>query len=190
MEVAFDERPSVCSHRGLFEGGGEILALSAPESERSLRDAFRREINALGATPISTGLYLTPHDVTTLLPSSITPYLVTATATTLTVRGLSEPRAIVEALWPAQETLRRYDALNVILANDSSIGIDPLSRQLILADALEVALRHDPLIPIELRDAPWPPTSIRKKWMHQWEDVMSVAPDTSIYAGWLSGAGN
>lgn len=168
----------------VWDGNWHLLAFSAPETKRPMRDAFRREMNALGAAPISTSLYVSPHDLGALLSPDVAPYLVIAIASTLTIRGLTDPRDIVEALWPAQETLRHYHALDSFLTTDPP-KIDPLARQLLLSEALEAALRPDPLVPTELRRAPWPPSDIRTKWANEWNRAMAAESRSPIYAGWL-----
>lgn len=167
-----------------WDGRWRLLALSAPESERTIRDSFRREILSLGAASISTGLYLSPHDLTPLLSAVVVPYLVTATADTLTVRGTADPHQIVEALWPAHHTQGAYTSLSDAIDDDDP-ALSPLIRQLLLADALEASLRDDPLIPNTLRSTPWEPTHIRRRWLEHWNDARQDDATRAIYKGWL-----
>lgn len=167
-----------------WDGTWHLYAISSPENDRSIRDSFRRDIQALGATPVSTGLYLSPHNISTHLSANTKPYLVTATATHVTVRGLTDKHAITEELWPAAETLNSYQALANTLDTDLQ-ALNPLHKQLLLADALETALRHDPLIPGELRQTPWPPTRIRQQWLTRWTEATSTQSDPQTYQGWL-----
>ncbi|MGO1306632.1 MAG: PaaX family transcriptional regulator [Microbacterium gubbeenense] len=180
LQLAFSQDSDLAG----WDGNWHLLALGAPESERAIRDAFRRDVQALGAASISTGLYLTPHDVAPLLPEQVGRYLVTATATTMSVRGMTEPRAITEALWPAHDTVTSYTALDAALDADDD-ETDPLARQLFLAGALDAALRNDPLVPPELRRTPWPPTEIRRRWLTHWHDAISSAEGPQVYQGWL-----
>jgi phenylacetic acid degradation operon negative regulatory protein len=168
-----------------WDGYWHLLALSAPESERAVRDTFRREMHALGAVSISTGLYLTPHAIDAALAPELDPYLVTASVTALTVRGTDRNEDIAETLWPARDTVIAYEALEAALSVDIS-DQEPVARQLILAESLDAALRDDPLIPVELRPTPWPPTAVRRRWLDRWREATASAPDLHVYQGWLS----
>lgn len=167
-----------------WDGDWHLLALSAPESERAVRDTFRRDMHALGAVSISTGLYLTPHALAALLPPELDSYLVTASVTTLSVRGITENAAIAEALWPARDSIALYETMETILGAADSHH-EPVARQLILAESLDAALREDPLIPLELRPTPWPPTEARHRWIAQWHEATEAAPELHAYQGWL-----
>nr|WP_223159962.1 PaaX family transcriptional regulator [Leucobacter sp. cx-169] len=167
-----------------WDGSWRILGMSAPEAERAVRDAFRREVLSLGAASFSTGLYVTPHELTSLLSPSISPYLVTATAEAITMRGVTDPHEIVEALWPAAPVTDAYASLAQAIDDDDSDAA-PLVRQLRLADALETALRGDPLIPSELRSGQWKPADIRRRWVDSWGEAGSHESTGLIYAGWL-----
>jgi phenylacetic acid degradation operon negative regulatory protein len=167
-----------------WDGLWRLLAISAPESRRAVRDAFRRDIVSLGAAACSTGLYVTPHDLTPLLSPDVTPYLVAAEAENLTVRGLADPQEIVESLWPAQGIIDGYAPLAHAL-DATSESITPLARRLRLADALEKALRDDPLIPTELRAGAWEPARLRRRWRESWEQTNDDGDARSIFQGWL-----
>ncbi|MFF1541710.1 PaaX family transcriptional regulator [Microbacterium sp. NPDC058269] len=167
-----------------WDGNWHLLALSAPESERAVRDTFRREMHMLGAVSISTGLYLTPHALAALLAPELDSYLVVASVTTLSVRGITENAAIAEAQWPARDSIALYETMEPILGADDR-DRDPVARQLILAESLDAALREDPLIPLELRPTPWPPTQVRRRWMTQWHEATVAAPELHAYQGWL-----
>ncbi|WP_119697163.1 PaaX family transcriptional regulator [Microbacterium halotolerans] len=170
-----------------WKGTWHLLSVSAPESERSVRDSFRRVVLELGAVPVSTGLYLTPHDLSQFVPSGAAPYLLTATASTLSLHGLNDPRAIAESLWPAEPTVLAYRELAAAMREESGPA-DPLLRQLFLAEALDQALRDDPLLPPELRPAHWPPAEVRREWLRRWQEAASSAPELQVYEGWLTAA--
>lgn len=165
-----------------WDGLWRLLGISAPESQRAVRDAFRRDIVRHGAAACSTGLYVSPHDLTPLLPPAVSPYLVAAAAENLTVRGLTDPREIIESLWPTQPTIDGYAPLARVL-DAAEDGGTSLARQLSLADALEVALRHDPLIPNELRTGPWAPVALRRRWRECWHHASTGT--NPIFQGWL-----
>lgn len=167
-----------------WDGTWHLLALSAPETERAVRDGFRREVHSLGAVSISTGLYLTPHRLTDLLTEASSPFLVAAAASSISVRGLTDPCAIVKEMWPESAIVERHEALDAAVET-AIAGQPPLVRQLMLAEALEQALRDDPLIPPELRPAPWRPAQIRRGWRAQWDRAAAADPHSGVYAGWV-----
>lgn len=162
-----------------WNGEWHLFAVSAPETERAVRDALRRELIAMGSASLSTGVFISPHDSRSLLSTSAASYVVSATVTDLDVRGERDPRAIAELLWPAAAIDARYDALESALALDD-VNAPADVRRLLLADALERALRDDPLIPAELRDGPWRPAVLRQRWAQRWSDVGPAA----AYAAW------
>lgn len=170
----------------LWNGQWQLLSVSVPEGERSVRDAFRREVLELGAAPVATGLYVSPHELRELLSSEFQPYLTTAQATELVVRGESDPARIVETLWPSGPIRAAYAALAAAVANDvADRWADPVVRQLLLADALEKSLRADPLIPQELRGGDWEPARVRAQWADRWRDAQLSAGAVRLYEGWL-----
>lgn len=167
-----------------WDGRWRLIAVTTPERERAVRDMLRRGLQELGAVAISTGLYVSPHDLVTDLPAEVRPYTSTATADDLDVRGASDPRGIAEALWPSQPTITAYSTLDQALDRDASdTGAPAVVRMLVLADALEVAMRDDPLLPLELRGAPWPPSTTRAAWAHRWEALSKESP-SHVYPGW------
>lgn len=167
-----------------WDGRWRLIAASVPERYRSVRDAIRRELVELGAVAISTGLYISPHDLLDSLPLESHPYLTTATTEELNYQGVVAPLAIAEALWPSGPIVAAYaaitDTLREIVLNDS---VDGTVRQLHLADALERAMRHDPLIPLELRTGQWTPQAIRAEWATQWELHRELG-GRLLYQGW------
>lgn len=161
-----------------------LIAVTTPERERSVRDTLRRELTALGAATISTGLYATPHDLVAELPDTAAPYLSSATTDDLTLRGITDPRELAETLWPGQPTVAAYAVLEGALHRDAADrNSPPVARMLLLADALEQAIRHDPLLPPELRDSPWTPASVRAAWADRW-GALSEQVEDPPYPGW------
>jgi phenylacetic acid degradation operon negative regulatory protein len=57
--------------------------------------------------------------------------------------------------------------------------------QLRLADALEHAMRHDPLLPLDLRPRPWPPSRLRA-WLEMWKALTDQLPEEILYREWLT----
>lgn len=167
-----------------WDGHWRLIAVTAPERERAVRDTLRRTLHELGAVAVSTGLYVSPHDLGSELPGDARPYLSTATTSDLDVRGTTSPTVIAETLWPSEPTIAAYATLDEALHRDASDPEVPVVvRMLLLADALEVAIRDDPLLPLELRGAPWAPSQTRATWADRWETLSEQSP-TPGYRGW------
>lgn len=163
-----------------WDGRWHLVAISAPEDERVVRDGLRRELLAAGGAPVSTGLFASPHDLALLLDPAARAHVVTARADELDVRGLRDPAALAEALWPAAPVVAAYEAIARALADDDP-ALDPVVRHLRLADALERAIRDDPLVPPELRPRPWRPAVLRTAWRERWRAI-AVEADTGVWA--------
>ncbi|MBB2902990.1 phenylacetic acid degradation operon negative regulatory protein [Kineococcus radiotolerans] len=168
--------------RAPWDGSWHLLAVSVEESARAVRDAWRRELSAIGAAPVSTGLHVSAHDLSALLATADRRHLVLATTDRLEVRGTSDPLALAERLWPAAPVDRAYDALADALARPPAQ--DPLVQQLRLADALERAVRDDPLLPPELRPQPWRPAQLRRRWYAAWTALAEQLGTRTLYRGW------
>lgn len=172
-----------------WDGSWQLLAVSAPEVHRSERDALRRDLADAGAVSVSTSLFVTPHDLSELLGQAHQASLVLATATHVDIRGESDPIAITEMLWPPELALAGYRRLAHVLEcsgpERAHSPEDVLVAQLHLAEALEQALRPDPLIPPELRARPWPATEIRQAWLATWTELAARDPTRALYQGWL-----
>lgn len=166
-----------------WDGRWRLIAISVPEQQRSTRDAIRRELMAAGAASLATALFVSPHDLAQLLGDSVHPHLVTATATDLVVRGQTNSADIVEELWPAAPINAGYDTLVQALDHDDTAETVPM-RKIRLADALERAIRHDPLLPPELRPEPWRPARLRIAWTKLWNS-MPTDGELQPYAEWL-----
>ena len=166
-----------------WDGRWRLIAISMPEQQRSTRDAIRRELLAAGAASLATALFASPHDLTQMLEDSVHPHLVTATATDLTVRGQTKAADIAEELWPAAPINAGYDMVAQALDQDDTTETVQL-RKIRLADALERAIRYDPLLPPELRQEPWRPTRLRLAWTKLWNS-MQTDGERQPYAGWL-----
>lgn len=172
-----------------WDGYWRLLALSAPESERATRDLLRRRLVDAGAAVVSTGLYLSPHDLGDLLEPAQRDRLVRASATEVTVRGVSDPLEVAELLWPPGPVAEHYRELGQLLtkptpASDESVEA-VLVAQLGLAEGLERAMRPDPLIPPELRRGLWEPAAIRARWREAWRGLGERLPEETLYRGWL-----
>ncbi|MGO3886849.1 MAG: PaaX family transcriptional regulator, partial [Mycetocola sp.] len=166
-----------------WDGQWHLTAISTPESDRRRRDAARRSLLSAGAAPASTGLYVSPHDLTELLPDDLNSHIVTAASSTLSLRGMTDPLEITEHLWPAAPVVAPYGALADALDADTT-SETPTTRKLRLADALDRALRDDPLIPAELRQTPWRPAQIRRSWRDRWHSIPDSHP--TLFDGWFA----
>lgn len=165
-----------------------LIAFSAPESDRKIRDGMRRELVGLGAVAVSTGLYVSPHNLgKTLLADTGADnarYLTTATTSNLSLQGVNDPMLIAETLWPQAPVIAAYQSLEEAIRQDADDVTLPRSVCMLhLAEALERAMRNDPLIPLELRPHPWPPSSIREGWARRWE-ALQHGSGATIYSGW------
>ncbi len=172
-----------------WDGRWQLIAISTPESERAIRDQLRRRLLESGAAAVSTGLYVSPHDLTDLLPTGGREHLVLAAADRLTVRGQQQPQVIAEMLWPATPLLRGYTELDALTGTVRKrvrgAGTDAARGLMItLAVALEQAIRPDPLIPAELRRGTWRPSRSRAAWRAAWNALQRQAPDAGLYPGW------
>ncbi|MGW9628119.1 PaaX family transcriptional regulator [Microbacterium sp. NPDC055312] len=167
-----------------WDGRWRLIAVSVPERERAARDALRRGLHELGAVAISTGLHVSPHDLIAELPDEALPYLSAATTGDLNVRGTTDARTIAQALWPSEPTLAAYATLDeTLLRRISDPSLPAVVRLLLLADALELAIREDPLLPLELRRTPWPPSRTRRDWARRWEALREEC-QSPVYDGW------
>ncbi|CAM2984178.1 PaaX family transcriptional regulator [Actinomyces slackii] len=172
-----------------WDGSWRLVAVSAPEAERSMRDATRRILVDAGAVSISTGLFISPHDLTDLLDTEQQRRIVPITASDISIGGTSDPRELAAMLWPPEPLLAGYEDLDRVLSSPPAIDLADagaiLRAQLILADAIERALRPDPLVPLELREADWKPTRLRREWRRRWDDLTNRLPDRLLYRDWL-----
>jgi phenylacetic acid degradation operon negative regulatory protein len=167
-----------------WDGKWHLVAISAPENQRAVRDSLRRALHAAGAATISTGLVASAHDLTDVLDPAVSSHLVTATATALAIRGLVKPAEIAELLWPSAPIIAAYDSIAQALHRDDASQPSAL-RRLQLAHALEREIRYDPLIPPEVRSVPWLPATLRTAWTERW---LAISDDTKTrpYAEWLT----
>ncbi len=168
-----------------WDGRWRLIALSTPEGRRDLRDMLRRRLTALGAVAISTSLYLTPHDLRAVLPEGTHPYVSTATTDDLDLHGQRDPRLIAETVWPSAPTIAAYGALaDALRIDEETADVPAIVRHLRLADALERAMRDDPLLPPELRAPEWAPAAHRDEWVRRWRMIDDGA--AGAFRGWIS----
>ncbi|MBS1836154.1 MAG: transcriptional regulator [Actinobacteria bacterium] len=150
-----------------------LVAFAIPESARSARDAFRDHLRRLGGASIQPGLYVSPHPWTTDVLDGATRLGIEEHVTTLTTDDLdrggeTNPRILVERLWPLDEVARRYDrfirtyrevpaALEAMRRRHERLSEhDFLPGALHIAIAFNECFESDPLLPPELLPRPWP----------------------------------
>lgn len=183
-----------------WDGTWHLVALSTPETERTARDTLRRQLTQAGAAAVSTGLYLSPHDLAGILDSTEQHHVVLAHAYDVNIHGETDPRRVTEMLWPAAPVRAAYTRLDEVVDHlernrhhdeharpdrPADPSATALLTQLHLAEALEHAMREDPLIPAELRAAPWAPASTRERWRTAWTAASHALPNGGLYNGWL-----
>lgn len=150
-----------------------LVAFAIPESRRAARDAFRDHLLSLGGAPIQPGLYVSPHRWTAEVVDEarrldIAEHVSTLTTEDLSVGGETNPRVLVEQLWPLDEVARRYERF-IETYKDVPDSLDAMRRRHerisehdFLPGALQIAIRFnecfemDPLLPPELLPKPWP----------------------------------
>lgn len=175
-----------------WDGLWRIHAFTVPESRRADRDALRGALTELGAAQLVPGVYVSPHELRPELEHMVTPelvaeFLMTATSAALEVPGCADARAIAERLWPAAPTVAAYAELEAVLASPDPGTDRPIAaaaRALILAEGLDRALAQDPLLPPELRTAPWPPVAVRAAFLDAWQALESRAPGFPVFAAY------
>ena len=165
-----------------WDGRWRLIAVTIPERERATRDMLRRGLYELGAVAIATGLYVSPHDLAAELTDEVRPHL--STATTGQLDATANWRRIAEELWPSKPTIAGYLVLDETLRRDAEdTGVPAVVRMLLIADALELAVRADPLLPLELREGPWSPSTVRTTWAGRWH-ALSEQGQSPLYQGW------
>ena len=150
-----------------------LVAFNIPESKRAARDTFRDWLLALGAAPISNGLYVSAHrwdaEVTAEIARlDIADHVTTSSTDDLSVGGVTNPRELARALWPLERIADRYREFIEIYRDvpdeldDMRRRGDKISEADFLPGALHIAIRFnqcfelDPLLPPELLPKPWP----------------------------------
>ena len=168
---------------------GRRLLTPRASRRRLLAAAFRALVGgsraaflatgSIATAALATGTFLSPHDLRPLLDPAMGRYVISATARDLNIRGVTDPRTIAEELWPAEPIDSAYDVIATAIRQDDPTAHADV-RRILLADALESALRDDPLIPLDLRRSPWRPAMLRRTWLECWNDI---AP-SAAYSAW------
>lgn len=173
-----------------WDGRWWILAFSIPESERSERDAVRGALTLLGAVALAPGMYLSPHElgpeVARLLAlKGFDSRLIVAATTELHIPGCVAAAEIAEQYWPAAPTLAAYAPLERELARSERARpggpVAIAAQALRLSEALDQALRVDPLLPRELRVGSWHPEAVRRRFLVVWGELRALAPELPMF---------
>ncbi|GAA1328527.1 PaaX family transcriptional regulator [Leucobacter albus] len=174
-----------------WDGAWRVYAFSIPEEARAERDALRTALVWLGAAPVVSGMYVSPHALDTALDDATPPgllerWLVRSTTSDLQLPGTTSPAEIAERLWPAATTIAAYEPLALLL-NDvrgpaPSTVIAATARALELAEGLDRALTVDPLLPSELRPPAWAPARLRRLFLNEWNELERRFPELPVFA--------
>ncbi|WNG38030.1 PaaX family transcriptional regulator [Archangium violaceum] len=177
-----------------WDGAWRLCAFSVPEARRATRDTLRATLVRLGGAALGPGLYVSAHDWDALIDAETADtdgagLLTRATTSDLRVGDLRDPRAIAARLWPARPVLAAYRPLAALLDNVAAGGADAwgsdepgrIALALRLAVAFDHALVTDPLLPPELRPAPWPPTELRARFRAVWATVADEEGSARLY---------
>lgn len=174
-----------------------LYAFSIPESERAERDALRAALTQLGAEQLAPGLYVTPHDLHAELELALTPEivgrrLIAASVDRLHLPGCDTNEEIAEQLWPAEAVLAAYLPLEQLLVGRAGarraealtgVGrVEVAAQALLLQEALDQALRADPLLPRELRPKSWIPERLLREFLVVWNQLQDLAPDLPMFS--------
>lgn len=135
-----------------------FVSFSIPESKRSLRDKYRREIEAMGLKMILTGLWITPLDLKDQLEQKakdlgiFSNFMLIESSDIST--GISQEQ--LRNLWPFDKSRQEiYDFINDstnYLAQKQKISFE--TKKLIFKYAM--ILENQPKLPIELFPSDWP----------------------------------
>ncbi len=155
-----------------------LVAFAIPESRRGARDAFRDHLRALGGAAVQPGLYVSPHPWSGEVRAEadrldIASHVSAFSTEDLEVGGETNPRALVDRLWPLDEVARRYEDFIETYRKVPDVleGMrrrhERISEHDFLPGALHIAIRFnecfemDPLLPPELLPRPWPGRAAR-----------------------------
>lgn len=165
-----------------WDGRWHVVAFAIGESARSARDAMRDAVLRLGGAPVQGGLYVSPNEWEPYVQAAadrfgVADRVTTLTTTDLTVGGVSEARALAEALWPLD---RIADGHHRLLATARRVEqeLAGAARATRLSIAIELAaeftraVEPDPLLPPQLLPQPWIGSAARAAVVDCWSDLL------------------
>jgi len=170
-----------------WDGIWHLVVFSVPESDRSGRDTVRRTLLRLGGAALHPGVYVSPNawaDVVAAELAGVPAFADSWTATSRDLRhaGADRPTALAARLWPLDEIAARYEPLARLAARPVPDGVPGhegrvavLRHGLELAAAFDAALTPDPLLPLELLPADWPPVAARAAFRSVWPALRTAA---------------
>lgn len=165
-----------------WDGVWHVVAFAIGESARSARDAMRDAVVRLGGAPVQGGLYVSPNEWEPYVRAAadrfgVADRVTTLTTTDLTVGGVSEARALAEALWPLDRIVDGHRRL-LAAAERSAQALPGATRAVRLGVAIELAaeftraVEPDPLLPPQLLPQPWIGTAARAAVADCWSDLL------------------
>lgn len=165
-----------------WDGRWHVVAFAIGESARSARDSMRDAVLRLGGAPVQGGLYLSPNEWEPYVQAAadrfgVADRVTILTTTDLTVGGVSEARALAEALWPLDRIAEGHRRL-LATAQRATQELRGAARATRLSLAIELAaeftraVEPDPLLPPQLLPQPWIGTAARAAVADCWSDLL------------------
>jgi phenylacetic acid degradation operon negative regulatory protein len=165
-----------------WDGRWHVVAFAIGESARSARDSMRDAVLRLGGAPVQGGLYVSPNEWEPYVQAAadrfgVADRVTTLTTTDLTVGGVSEARALAEALWPLDRIADGHRRL-LATARRAARELAGAARATRLSIAIELAaeftraVEPDPLLPPQLLPQPWIGSSARAAIVDCWSDLL------------------
>ncbi|NKZ11685.1 DNA-binding transcriptional regulator [Mycolicibacterium septicum DSM 44393] len=165
-----------------WDGRWHVVAFAIGESARSARDSMRDAVLRLGGAPVQGGLYVSPNEWEPYVQAAadrfgVADRVTTLTTTDLTVGGVSEARALAEALWPLDRIADGHRRL-LATARRAAQELAGAARATRLSIAIELAaeftraVEPDPLLPPQLLPQPWIGTAARAAVVDCWSDLL------------------
>ncbi|OCB13187.1 repressor [Mycolicibacterium porcinum] len=165
-----------------WDGRWHVVAFAIGESARSARDSMRDAVLRLGGAPVQGGLYVSPNEWEPYVQAAANRFgvadrVTTLTTTDLTVGGVTEARALAEALWPLDRIADGHRRL-LETAQRAARDLRGAARATMLSVAIELAaeftraVEPDPLLPPQLLPQPWIGAAARAAVADCWSDLL------------------
>lgn len=184
------------SPRDRWDGHWRLVAYSMPESLRDKRALLRRELGYLGFGPLTSALWVSPHDLCAQVARlatdlDVVPYVEFFTAT---YNGLMDPSTLVKKCWDLSSINAQYadfiathqPALDECRANRASLELaDCFLRRFMLTHEYRRFPFVDPQLPDELLPADWHGIEAAQLFQ-EYHDLLAEKANTffeSLYVG-------
>lgn len=149
--------------RGPWDGHWHMVVYSVPETERALREQLRKKLAWFGFGPLSSAVWLSPHDRTREVLSAFSEHPVVRLDTFRSrSAGLEADRDIAERAWDLKELDQDYAGLLEVyrprLADYRAgryAGVPALVERMRLVHDYRMFPFRDPDLPPELLPAGW-----------------------------------